>query len=203
MYEYERKTELCTLYPPCLWLGVAVSGVWKSAAPAGRQCCGLPRPAVREHVLPACCGLGSETDCSASAHRHRLESAGQAPLLAGGVVWPGGVHRTGGAALLCSVFVPAGPLRKLAGDSLRRRDGCRDSAQPVGCIQPQLHAGNGSVCNHAGPAHQHAVCSRGRSGLARVYDAPAQGTLRSAQWPSAGRRHLGRVALAHHAAHRL
>ena len=62
---------------------------------------------------------------SAPAHRHRLEGAGQAPLLAGGVVRPGGVHGAGGSAVLCGVPVPAGPLRQLAGDGLRRRDGRR------------------------------------------------------------------------------
>ena len=52
---------------------------------------------------------------SAPAHRHRLEGAGQAPLLAGGVVRPGGIYGAGRSALFCGVPASTGPLRQLAG----------------------------------------------------------------------------------------
>ena len=60
----------------------------------------------------------------------------QAPLLAGGVVRPDGIHGAGRSALFCGVPASTGPLRQLAGSGLRRRDGRSDPAQGAGRIQP-------------------------------------------------------------------
>ena len=67
---------------------MSVSGVCQSAADPERKRNGVPDAVGGEYVLPAGGGTGFEEGLSESAHRHRLEGKRQAPLLAGGVVWP-------------------------------------------------------------------------------------------------------------------
>ena len=45
---------------------------------------------------------------SAPTYRHWLEGAGQAAVLVGSMVWPGGAHSAGCGAVFCGVPLPAG-----------------------------------------------------------------------------------------------
>ncbi len=106
-----------------------------------------------------------------------------------------------GAVLYFAVFPSrAGLFRQLAGSRLRRRDGRPDPAQPAGGLHPQLSAAKRAVCGAPCPGHQY-VPRTGRGGrLARLHDAPPEGAVRPAEWPPAGRRCAGHLALAADAA---
>ncbi len=89
---------------------------------------------------------------AASAHRHQLAAPPerQRQVSAGGMVRPGGVHRAGGAALLCSVFVPAGHLRQLAGHGLWRAVDTGSPENRAGSDHDQLPDPERSAGGHAG-----------------------------------------------------
>ena len=156
---------------------MAVSGRRLHGAAAKAECRAVSVGAGRHHALPAAGGAAGAKGLSAPAHRHRLEGAGQAAVLAGGMVRPGGAHSAGCGAVFCRVPLPAGLFRQLAGSRLRRRDGRPDPAQSAGSLHPQLSAAKRAVCGAPCPSHQY-VPRTGRGGrLARLYDAPPEGAV--------------------------